>query len=117
MPFNQEHEISPESLEFIFHHVFLPPKVPQEDDGAEQHVRAMAQTFGDSISAFLQAEPRFAESMCPALGMIHRFLETIPGSHDAQADHIEALCHQVAHLEINGRSLALLPKLLPFQLI
>ncbi|KAK0715939.1 hypothetical protein B0H67DRAFT_645624 [Lasiosphaeris hirsuta] len=67
------------TLDFIIHHVFLPPRLPQEDDTNGQHQLAMAQALCDSISDFMVADHRSSPSLQPALEMLGRFLKTNPG--------------------------------------
>lgn len=64
------------TLDFIIHHVFLPPRLPQEDDTNGQHLLAMVQVLRDSVSDFIAAEPCSAPSVQPALDMLDRFLKT-----------------------------------------
>jgi hypothetical protein len=42
-----------ESLNFMINHVFLPPRLPQEDDTNPQHLLATVRALRDSVSAFL----------------------------------------------------------------
>ncbi|KAK4459473.1 hypothetical protein QBC42DRAFT_299412 [Cladorrhinum samala] len=67
------------TIDFIIHHVFLPPRLPQEDDTNSQHLLSMTQVLRDSISGFMEAEHRSSPSLQPALEMLGRFLETNPG--------------------------------------
>ncbi|KAK3987282.1 hypothetical protein QBC44DRAFT_127707 [Cladorrhinum sp. PSN332] len=67
------------TLYFMIHHVFLPPRLPQEDDTNGRHLLAMTQVLRDSISDFMAAECSSSHSLQPALEMLGRFLSTNPG--------------------------------------
>ncbi|KAK4235167.1 hypothetical protein C8A03DRAFT_46641 [Achaetomium macrosporum] len=69
------------SPEFSIHHVFLPPRVPQKDDGSiqEEHrftslVLESAKQFGEECS------PAVFNRLGPAVRMIERLLAVNPGS-------------------------------------
>jgi hypothetical protein len=66
------------TLNFIIHHVFLPPRLPQEDDTNSQHLLTMIQVLRDSVSNFMAVERGSAPSVQPALDMLDSFLETSP---------------------------------------
>lgn len=89
------------SLEVMFHHVFLPPRgMPGDDELQPQLVRGMVEVFRDSISCFIQAEPTFVGSIGPALGMVDRFLKTMPVS-DRGMPHATFLCDLIP-TQVNG---------------
>ncbi|KAK3374532.1 hypothetical protein B0T24DRAFT_577590 [Lasiosphaeria ovina] len=67
------------TLDFIVHHVFLPPRLPQEVDTDGQHLLAMVQVLRDSVSDFMAVERRSSPSVQPALDMLDQFLGTNPG--------------------------------------
>ena len=45
-------QISCEGLQFIINHVFLPPKLPQEDDSDDQHERSLLNLVCQTLSTF-----------------------------------------------------------------
>ncbi len=67
------------SLAFIINHVFLPPRLPQQDDTDVQALFATGQTLCDSVSRFLSVESRCQPAVQPALNMLERYLKTQPG--------------------------------------
>ncbi|KAK3323063.1 hypothetical protein B0H66DRAFT_515810 [Apodospora peruviana] len=64
------------SLEFVINHVFLPPKLPQEDDWAASHDHALIGSLRDSSLEFIKVQPDSTTSLAPAIGMLERLLET-----------------------------------------
>jgi hypothetical protein len=66
------------TIDFLIHHIFLPPRLPQDDDKDGRHLLAMAQVLRDSVSTFMAAEQSSNPSLQPALDMLNRFLNTSP---------------------------------------
>ncbi|KAK4160024.1 hypothetical protein QBC43DRAFT_326010 [Cladorrhinum sp. PSN259] len=89
------------TLEFMIHHIFLPPRLPQEDDTDGQHLLAMAQVLRDSVSKFIAAEHGSSPSLQPVLEMLKRFLRTNPGPDVSKtnAAHRDVLCSVIAGLK------------------
>ena len=92
------------TLDFIIHHVFLPPRLPQEDDTNSQHPLIMVQVLRDSVSDFMATQRDSGPSMQPTLNMLNRFLET---SHNADAGktkraHRDALRSLIFELKDGG---------------
>jgi hypothetical protein len=65
-----------ESLNFMIDHVFLPPRLPQEDDTNPQGSLDMVRFLYNSVLNFLMAESISRPAVTPALEMLGRFLET-----------------------------------------
>ncbi len=97
------------TLDFIIHHVFLPPRLPQEDDTNGQHLLAMAQVLRDSVSDFLAAERHSAPSVQPAMDMLDRFLMTNPGQGVSKTNmaHRVMLRSVILDLKDGGESMSL----------
>jgi hypothetical protein len=94
------------TLEFIIHHVFLPPRLPQEDDKNNEHLLAMVQVLRNSVSDFLAAETAAAPSVQPALNMLDRFLKTSPAASAGGTDdtaHRDALHCAITGLKDGGK--------------
>ncbi|TEY33340.1 hypothetical protein BOTCAL_0677g00030 [Botryotinia calthae] len=46
-----------DSLQYIFHHVFLPPKLPHEEDGRAEHDGVLTQLFHEELKNFNDGLP------------------------------------------------------------
>ncbi|KAK0613589.1 hypothetical protein B0T14DRAFT_591458 [Immersiella caudata] len=100
------------TLDFMIHHVFLPPRLPQKDDKNGQHLLTMAQVLRDSVSAFMVAERSSAPSLQPALDMLNRFLRTSPESGAGKTkivrrDELRSVIH-IALLHLRDQNAGLL---------
>ncbi|KAK4211357.1 hypothetical protein QBC37DRAFT_389750 [Rhypophila decipiens] len=95
MSSKMDFQLNRDALEFIFHHTFLPPKLPQKEDTNEAHVRALVGTFRDSMEGFLIAEPGSAPAIRPAVAMMDRFIEARSGA-DSDA---KVRCGQISKLK------------------
>jgi hypothetical protein len=92
----------------MIHHVFLPPRLPQEDDMDGRHLLAMVRALRDSVSDFLTAETASLPSVQPALAMLDRFLKTKPrpdGSNTADTAHLSELRSAITDLKDGGKCL------------
>lgn len=69
-----------ESLNFIIDHVFLPPRLPQEDDTNSQGSLDMARLWYNSVLSFLMVDSASRSAVTPALEMLGRFIETCGSS-------------------------------------
>lgn len=92
------------TLNFIIHHVFLPPRLPQEDDTNGKYLLAMAQLLRNSISDFMASECRSSPCLQPALDMLRRFLETNlePNLSQIKIAQRAALRSVIANLKAGG---------------
>jgi hypothetical protein len=86
-------------LNFMINHVFLPPRLPQEDDATAERQLATVQTLRDSVSDFVSVG---CSSVRPALEMLDRFLKTCPGAGPGQADMTTVLRSVIAGLKDGG---------------
>ncbi len=72
----------PGALDFMIDHIFLPPRLPQEDDENSSHTNATIRVLRDSVGSFLSAEPGSAPSVRPAFDMLDRFVKMDTGKMD-----------------------------------
>jgi len=100
------------TLNFIIHHVFLPPRLPQEDDTNGQHLLTMIQVLRDSVSDFMAAERGSAPSVQPALDMLDRFLQTSLEADAGKTNmaHRDALRSVISELKDGGESQVVIAK-------
>ena len=52
MAHNRIQKMSLQSLMYLFHHVFLPPQLPQRDDSGGQHDAALLTVVADALEDF-----------------------------------------------------------------
>jgi len=97
-----------QTIDFIIHHVFLPPRLPQEDDTNAQHLLSMIQVLRDSVSDFVVAEQDSAPSVRPALDMLDRFLKTNPKVGKANVDDRAILRNVISDLKDGGGQIFLI---------
>lgn len=69
---------SPGDFRYVINHVFLPPRLPQEDDTSTDNGFALVATFHNSLLKFRELEPTAAGSLSPAIDMVRRFREKTP---------------------------------------
>lgn len=84
---------SPGNLRYVINHVFLPPRLPQEDDASADNDLALVASLYKSLVEFSELEPTSWESLSPAIDMIRRF-------------HNKASPTTVANIEENISNLA-----------
>jgi len=65
-----------QALDFVIHHVFLPPRLPQKDDQNASHTLATAQLLRDSVSNFFSTEGNASPPVQTVLRMLERFIAT-----------------------------------------
>ncbi len=83
-------------------HVFLPPRLPQEDDTDPQHVLAMVQALCDSVRRFLSVETTSLSAVQPALKMLEHFLSINLGLDLDGSSESRILPDAIANLKQGG---------------
>jgi len=93
------------TLDFMIHHVFLPPRLPQEDDTNIQHSLTMVQVLRNSVSDFMAAQRDSSDSVQHGLGMLDRFLKTISkaGAGKTKVTNRDALRSVIVELKDGGK--------------
>ncbi|KAK3937045.1 hypothetical protein QBC46DRAFT_320431 [Diplogelasinospora grovesii] len=66
-------------LQYLIHHVFLPPKLPQSDDTNLQNEHGLIQSLLDAALEFANLNCRPCPEVTAAVGMLLRLLEMRPG--------------------------------------
>ncbi|KAK0738067.1 hypothetical protein B0T18DRAFT_394422 [Schizothecium vesticola] len=64
---------SPGDLRFVINHVFLPPRLPQEDDTTADNDLALVASLYKSLLKFRELEPTASGALSPAIDMVGRF--------------------------------------------
>ncbi|KAK4182801.1 hypothetical protein QBC35DRAFT_395228 [Podospora australis] len=69
------------SLEYAIHHVFLPPKIPQEDDTSIEHEHNLISSLLESTRKFPQQRPAAegSQRLRLVIRMLERLLKVKPG--------------------------------------
>ncbi|KAG7294015.1 hypothetical protein NEMBOFW57_004076 [Staphylotrichum longicolle] len=96
------------SLDFMINHVFLPPRLPQEDDTDPEDLFATVQTLCESVSRFRTLEPTSRTSVQPALEMLKQFLKTYPHPDLDAANKRQALYDTITNLKHGAQNAGLL---------
>ncbi|KAI9870585.1 MAG: hypothetical protein M1823_008695, partial [Watsoniomyces obsoletus] len=65
---------APTGLEYIFHHVFFPPKRPQKDDRTIQSVRVLLQEVLDALTSFQEISQGDHQKLNQCAEMVHQQL-------------------------------------------
>lgn len=59
--------LSSEAITYLVHHVFLPPKLPQEDDSSDEHDKIMINT---TLAALLQFKALFPHKRADGIDQV-----------------------------------------------
>ena len=97
-------------LEYVFHHVFFPPKRPQEDDRTFQSVKFMLQEVQDALKSFQDYFPRGeSQKLDQCAEMVHQLLVCQSRDSGIDDDKVQEALRKMADGEgKSARSLSLL---------
>jgi hypothetical protein len=56
VPLGELPSLDPEALQYLIHHVFLPPKLPQKSDTSSENDRALFEQICAALKAFEEAQ-------------------------------------------------------------
>ncbi|KAK3346903.1 hypothetical protein B0T25DRAFT_613574 [Lasiosphaeria hispida] len=66
-------------LEYTINHVFMPPRLPQEDDTQITNEHRLIASLLESVRHFTTIEPSSVEALLPVIGMLEKLLGMAPG--------------------------------------
>ncbi|KAK4182710.1 hypothetical protein QBC35DRAFT_546309 [Podospora australis] len=72
------------SLEYMINHVFLPPRLPQQEDTNIDHEHQLIRSFCASLQDFWTWQPDDESRLSGAFRMLSRLLQVEPGLHGSE---------------------------------
>lgn len=88
-----------QDLEYVIRHVFLPPKLPQQDDSGSRHGRLLTQLVKD----VLESAAALSSGQCPWASM-STMMNVMLDENDDGAMSTSALNNDLVSLNDNGES-------------
>jgi hypothetical protein len=87
------------ALDYIFHHVFLPPRLPQEDDYKHGAETVLLRSVSESLTRFQRfSRPEPSPALARSRTMLQRLSRARKGEKDGQLSQL------LAEMDENGRS-------------
>lgn len=95
----------PEARSYLFHHVFLPPKLPQKDDYEAEYDLTLVDSVISALNGFkVQAPASYDSAIDPIIEMMIR-LRDVQESHGNVSEKI--LEQELGKLDVYGKSVRL----------
>jgi hypothetical protein len=102
--------ISVDDLQYIIHHVFFPPKLPQKDDSAPEYDKALTKQVLQALRAFEASGGQLQANTSTTL--LIRMLENMLESRGSKSGLLQnAVENQMGSMKNTGMSQALAPPL------
>lgn len=90
-------------IEYLINHLFLPPKLPQEDDSSPARTNALLHHVTDSAAAFLNFLKQDADSdVLRRWRMLHKMLESMERIHKSEYIPLECLRDSINGMKDDG---------------
>ena len=95
--------IDPSGIEYLTNHLFLPPKLPQQDDSSSTGKNALLHHVTDSAAAFLKILEQDADiDVLHKWRTLHKMLESMEVLHKSEYIPLEGLRNSIKQMKIDG---------------
>jgi len=96
---------TPTELEYLFHHIFLPPNLPQADDNGARNDNILARTMLKCAEAFSRETRCDGYTPAESWSLVPRILESLVALSSKNPVTEDQICRELSNLRVGGEYL------------